>query len=154
MELKLKRIAFRPSYCIGKLYVNGEYFCDTIEDKDRGLNETMTEQEIKSAKVYSETAIPTGTYKITLNVQSSRFKNRVQYAFCKGYLPRLLNVKGFDGVLIHIGNDQNDSSGCILVGQNKVVGKVINSTETFRKLYDILDATNKKGENISIKIEK
>lgn len=154
MELKLKRIACKPQYSIGKLYIDGAYFCDTIEDKDRGLDDSMTELDIKAKKVYLETAIPTGTYRVTLNVQSPKFKNRVAYAFCKGYLPRLLNVKGFDGVLIHIGNTEKNSAGCILVGQNKVVGQVINSTETFKKLYAVLDAANKKGEKITIKIEK
>lgn len=154
MKLLLRRIACKPLYSIGKLYVDGAYFCDTIEDKDRGLNDSMSEVKIRSAKVANETAIPTGTYNVTLNVQSPRFKNRAQYAFCKGYLPRLLNVKGFDGVLIHIGNTQKDSSGCILVGQNKVVGQVINSTETFKKLYAVLDAANKRKEKITITIEK
>lgn len=154
MELRLKRIACKPLYSIGRLYVDGEYFCDTIEDRDKGLDDSMTEQEIRSVKVASETAIPTGTYKVTLNVQSPKYKNRAQYAFCKGYLPRLLNVKGFDGILIHIGNTQKDSAGCILVGQNKVVGQVINSTDTFKKLYAVLDAANKKNEKITITIEK
>lgn len=154
MILRLKRIACKTLYTIGKLYIDGSYFCDTIEDRDRGLDDSMTAEKIKSVKVAKETAIPTGTYNVTMNVQSPKFKNKAQYAFCKGYLPRLLNVKGFDGILIHIGNTQKDSAGCILVGENKVVGKVINSTATFKKLYAVLDAANKKGEKISIAIEK
>lgn len=154
MELRLHRIACKPQYSIGKLYIDNEYFCDTIEDKDRNLDDSMTEQAIRSKKVYAETAIPTGTYRVTLNVQSPKFKNQATYAFCKGYLPRLLDVKGFDGILIHIGNTQYNSAGCILVGQNKVVGRVINSTETFKKLYAKLDEANKRGEKITIKIEK
>ena len=153
MKILLQRVACKPNYSIGKLYINGQYFCDTIEDTDRGLDNSMTEQEIRSLKIPSETAIPTGTYNITLNVQSPKFKSKAAYAFCQGYLPRLLNVKGFDGVLIHIGNTQNASAGCILVGQNKVVGQVINSTVTFQKLYAVLDTANKKGEKISITIE-
>lgn len=153
MELTLKRVACKPLYSIGKLYIDGQYFCDTIEDKDRGLDDSMTEQEIRAIKIPSQTAIPTGTYRVTLNVQSPKFKAKAAYAFCQGYLPRLLNVKGFDGVLMHIGNTQNSSAGCILVGQNKVVGQVINSTETFKKLYAILDTANKKGEKIYITIK-
>lgn len=154
MQLKLKRIACKPHYSIGRLYIDGQYFCDTIEDRDRGLHDGMTEQEIRAIKVPSETAIPTGTYRITMNVQSPKFKVKAAYAFCKGFLPRLLNVKGFDGILIHIGNTAESSAGCILVGQNKVVGQVINSTKTFKKLYAVLDAANKKGEKISLTIEK
>lgn len=153
MELTLKRVACKPLYSIGKLYIDGQYFCDTIEDKDRGLDDSMTEQEIRAIKIPSQTAIPTGTYRVTLNVQSPKFKAKAAYAFCQGYLPRLLNVKGFDGILMHIGNTQNSSAGCILVGQNKVVGQVINSTETFKKLYAILDTANKKGEKIHITIK-
>lgn len=152
MKLLLKRIAKKPTYTIGKLYINGVYECDTLEDKDRGLNSSMPLETIKKLKVKSETAIPTGTYTVTLNVVSPRLGSKAQYAFCKGKLPRLLNVKGYDGILIHIGNTDRNSAGCILVGQNKVVGQVINSTATFRKLYEKLDVANKKGEKITIEI--
>lgn len=152
MKLLLKRFAFKNDYTVGKLYIDNQYFCDTIEDKDRGVNSSMSVEEIKSKKQYAVTAIPTGTYDITLNVVSPKFKNNKKYAFCGGKLPRLLNVKGYDGVLIHIGNTAQDSAGCILVGQNKVVGKVINSTDTFQKLYKVLDQARQKGEKISIEI--
>lgn len=152
MKLKLKRFAFKNDYTVGKLYIDDQYFCDTIEDKDRGLSSSMTVDEIKSKKLYAITAIPTGTYSVTLNVVSPKFKKSSKYAFCSGKLPRLLDVKGYDGVLIHIGNTARDSAGCIIVGQNKVVGQVINSTVTFQKLYTKLDTANKKGEKISIEI--
>lgn len=152
MKLLLKRFAFKNDYTVGKLYIDSKYFCDTIEDKDRGLNSSMSVEEIKSKKQYAVTAIPTGTYDITLNVVSPKFKSNKKYTFCGGKLPRLLNVKGYDGVLIHIGNTAQDSAGCILVGQNKVVGKVINSTDTFQKLYKVLDQARQKGEKISIEI--
>lgn len=154
MELLLKRIAKKQAYTIGKLYINGEYFCDTVEDVDRGIDQQMqfinlgnsegywiTKLGQKIKKVYSETAIPTGTYNITMNVKSQKYSNFNKYSWArpfKGFIPRLENVPGFDGVLIHVGNTAKDSSGCILVGQNKVVGKVINSTITFYKLMDIL----------------
>ena len=137
MKLTLKRIAKKDTYTIGKLYIDGVYFCDTIEDKDRGLYQTQDLQELQKIKVNSKTAIPTGIYKITLNVTSPKFgAKKIYQQICKGKLPRLLDVPGYDGVLIHIGNTPEDTAGCILVGQNKVVGKVINSTETFRKFYN------------------
>lgn len=154
MKIRVKRIACKPLYTIGKLYIDDEYFCDTLEDRDRGLDNSMTEQEIKSIKMPSQTAIPTGTYRVTMNVQSPKYKKRAAYAFCKGYVPRLLDVKGFDGILIHIGNTKEDTAGCILVGKNSVVGQVLNSTATFKKFYSLLDAANKRGEQIIIKIEK
>ena len=137
MKLTVKRIAKKPTYTIGKLYIDGVYFCDTVEDTDRGLFQGQSLDLIKKIKIPNKTAIPTGTYKLTLNVISPKYSKKAIYQeICKGRVPRLLDVPGYDGVLIHIGNSADDSSGCILVGQNKVVGKVINSTETFRKLYN------------------
>lgn len=137
MKITVKRIAKKPTYTIGKLYIDGVYFCDTVEDTDRGLFQGQSLDLIKKIKIPNKTAIPTGTYKLTLNVVSPKYSKKAIYQeICKGRVPRLLDVPGYDGVLIHIGNSADDSSGCILVGQNKVVGKVINSTETFRKLYN------------------
>ena len=73
MELILKRIALRSEYTIGKLYVDGEYVCDTIEDCDRGLTSNITVNEILSKKIYAKTAIPTGRYEIELYTQSPRY---------------------------------------------------------------------------------
>jgi hypothetical protein len=155
MKLTLKRIAFKPTYTIGKLYVNGTYFCDTIEDKDRALTQSMSTVELKNKKVKGETCIPYGKYSITLDVVSGKYSNFVKYPyvkFCNGKMPRLLNVPGFDGILIHAGNTDKDTDGCILVGQNKVVGKVINSQATWAQLYKTLQA--KKQEGITIEILK
>ena len=138
MELKLKRIARRETYTIGHLYIDGEYFCDTVEDKDRGLRQDLPVEVNRVKKKNAVTAIPTGRYQIVLTVKSPKFSQKSQYAFCKGYLPRLLNVPAYDGVLIHIGNTAKDTEGCILVGENKAVGKVLNSTQTFLKLYERL----------------
>ncbi len=150
MKLTLKRIAKKDTYTVGKLYIDGVYFCDTIEDKDRGLYQKQDIQELKKIKVPSKTAIPTGIYKISLSIVSPKYSTKKIYQeICKGKVPRLLNVPGYEGVLIHIGNTAEDSAGCILVGQNKVVGKVINSTETFRKLYSKIKGQN----NLTIEIK-
>lgn len=150
MKLTLKRTAKKPTYTIGKLYIDNVYFCDTIEDTDRGLYQGQDLALIKKIKINSKTAIPRGTYKITLNVVSPKYsKKKIYQDICKGRVPRLLNVPGYEGVLIHIGNTADDSSGCILVGENKQVGKVLNSTETFRKLYNKI----KGQENLTIEIK-
>ena len=135
LNIRIDRIAKKSTYTIGKLYLNGVYFCDTLEDTDRRLVQGMHLQKIKDRKIKGATAIPKGKYKVTMNVVSPRFSKRATYQFCQGKLPRLLNVDGYEGVLIHIGNTAKDTEGCILVGQNKVVGQVINSTVTFQKLY-------------------
>jgi mannose-6-phosphate isomerase-like protein (cupin superfamily) len=150
MKLTLTRRFKGEKYTIGRLEIDGEYFCDTIEDKDRGLTQDMNSSEIANIKVKHQTAIPSGSYTITLKVQSPKYSQRSQYNFCKGYLPRLLDVPGFDGILIHIGNKHEDSSGCILVGENKVKGQVINSTATFKKLYEKL----KEKESDTTKLHK
>lgn len=155
MNITVKRIAKRASYTIGRMYINGVYFCDTCEDTDRGLTQYMSLAEIKRKKIYSRTAIPTGIYNVTMNVVSPRFSKRDFYKKnCDGgRVPRLLNVPGFDGVLIHVGNSAADSNGCLLVGKNSQVGKVLNSTNTFLALYKKLKEASLKGEKITITIQ-
>lgn len=135
MKLVLKRINNQDNYCEGKLYIDGIYQCDVIEDTDRGLTSEMSVAEIQSKKVYGETAIPKGTYQITLDVVSPKFKDRSWATFCEGKLPRLLDVPGYEGVLIHVGNEASNSLGCLLVGQKTKDGWVSNSTQTFKNLY-------------------
>lgn len=137
MKLTLKRIALRPTYTIGRLYIDGEYFCDTCEDRVRDTNKNGVFDEER--KIYGETAIPYGTYKVILSM-SNRFKR---------VLPLLLDVPEFSGIRIHSGNTSVDSLGCILVGENKQVGKVLNSRKTENKLMQILNATD---EDIEIEI--
>ena len=141
MELRLKRIARRETYTIGHLYVDGEYFCDTLEDTDRGLRQDMAVPVLRAKKRKGITAIPTGRYRVTMDVQSPKFRTKAMYQFCNGYLPRLINVPGFDGVLIHVGNTAKDTEGCLLVGRNTKVGKVLESRVTFVKLYEKLRKT-------------
>ena len=149
MKLTLKRIALKPTYTIGKLYVDNHYFCDTLEDKVRDLNKDGDLNDVGEGKVAGQTAIPYGTYKVTMDVQSPKFSQRASYAWCKGYLPRLLNVPHFDGIMIHSGNDATHSAGCILVGENRVKGQVLNSMNTLKRLVGIL----KGADDITITIE-
>lgn len=151
MKLTLKRIALRPTYTIGQLSIDGEYFCDTLEDTVRDLNKNGV-FAVAGGKVYGSTAIPYGTYRVTLGVKSPRFSQKAAYAFCGGYLPRLLDVPQFEGVLIHIGNTPKDTDGCILVGRNTIVGQVTDSTATFRALYPRLKAAADRGEKIYIEV--
>lgn len=152
ISLQLKRIAKKPTYTIGKLYLNGEYFCDTLEDTDRGLSQVMPLEQIMAKKIKNQTAIPTGTYVIDMNTVSPKYSNFSKYPWAKPYdakIPRLKAVPGYLGVLIHPGNTNADTSGCILVGENKVVGKVINSQLTWKKLM----AKLVKDKNIILIIE-
>lgn len=135
MEILVDRIYKGETYTIGKLYINGVYFCDTIEDKVRLLNSYED-------KVYAQTAIPIGRYKVILSY-SPHFK-------CT--LPELQSVEFFKNIRIHNGTDENDSAGCIIVGENKIKGKVINSKITLNKLMDILQPAWDRNEPIHITI--
>ena len=139
MILTLDRKYKLPTYTIGKLYIDEEYFCDTLEDRDRGLTDSMTVSGIGKIKIKKETAIPTGTYKVTITY-SNRFKKN---------MPLINDVKGFEGIRIHSGNTDKDTEGCVLVGFNKVKGNVINSRDTYNKLFSILSKSN----NITITIK-
>lgn len=150
IKVLVKRIAKKTKYTIGKLFINGVFYANTLEDADRGLTQNMSEDEIKSKKIYGETAIPTGTYKIDMSTISPKFKNHSWAKPYKGKIPRLINVKGFDGVLIHPGNSDQDTFGCLLVGKNDVVGKVTNSVNYFHK---IMTELTKEPNNITLTIE-
>lgn len=143
MQILIQRHALKAGYTIGRMEINGKYFCDTLEDTDRGLSEEMSEDEIAALKVKGATAIPTGTYRIDMQTRSPRF-GRV--------LPRLVSVKGYAGVLIHSGNKAADTEGCILVGENRERGKVLNSRATLESLLVFLRAAQAEGEEIELTI--
>lgn len=132
MKLKLYRKFLGNKYTIGKLFINDEYICDTLEDVVRS----------EGIKVYGETAIPYGVYEIVLTM-SPRFKK---------VLPLLLDVPHFEGVRIHTGNTEKDTEGCILVGYNKVKGKVINSKIAFDKVMKYLELATINNEKITIEV--
>lgn len=132
MNITIKRIFKGSEYTIGKLSIDGKYFCDTLEDTVRPVG----------VKVAGRTAIPAGKYKIEL-AESLRFGR---------LMPRLKDVPGFTGVLIHSGNTADDTEGCILVGRNRVKGKVLDSRETFARLFKILFVAERGGEKLEIEI--
>ena len=150
MTLQLKRRYKGANYTIGDLYIDGKWFSDTLEDTDRGLTNTMSKDEIAKVKVYGKTAIPTGTYVVDMNTVSPKFGKRSWAKPYGGKVPRLLDVPGYEGVLIHPGNTADDTLGCILVGRNKVKGQVVESQITFKALMKVLTKTK---DEITITIE-
>lgn len=151
MKLTIKRTITRNNYTLGKLYIDGVYFCDTLEDRDRGLTQNMSVEQIKSIKVPGETAIPKGTYKVTLDVVSPKFSKYPFYMqTCEGKLPRLIDVKGYEGVLIHVADGPKRDSlvqGCIGIGNLSAEEYLMNGKKVFIELYNKL-----KGNNIELEI--
>ena len=141
MKLKLNRIALRQTYTIGKLYIDGKYFCDTLEDKVRDTNKSG-KFDNGEEKIKGKTAIPYGTYEIKWTY-SPRFKK---------YTPQLMNVPSFEGIRIHSGNSSTDTEGCLLLGENKKVGMVLNSRATINKFYPLIKKACSKGK-VTIEIK-
>lgn len=153
MEILVERKWKKPTYTVGNLYINGKWIANTLEDTDRGLKDSMSVAEVKAIKKLKITAIPTGTYEVTLNVVSPKFSKYPFYnSINGGRVPRLLNVKGFEGILIHVMDGPKGaelSEGCIGIGRNLIKGGLLQGKEYYKKLYDILKNSKDK---ITIKI--
>lgn len=134
MKLRVERLWKKPAYTVGRLFVDGKFFCNTLEDTVRDLS--------NEKKVYGKTAIPYGEYKVVYNWSPKFGRN----------LPRLLNVPAFEGILIHPGNTADDSAGCILVGRNTEVGRLTESRYTSDKLNVLIEGAQRRGESITIEI--
>ena len=141
MKLTLRRIAFKDAYTIGHLYINGTFFSDTLEDKNRDLNHDG-KFDNGEVKVYGQTCIPFGTYKIIIDY-SPHFKRETAH---------LLNVPSFDMIRMHAGNKPEDTLGCILVGSNKIKGQLVNSRVAENKLTEIIKGALAKKEEVTIEI--
>lgn len=161
MKLKLERTALKATYTIGHLYYIAEsgakvYICDVVEDKVRDVNKNGKFDPPAEVKIKSQTAIPYGTYEVAMNTRSPKFSNFAKYPYAKkynGYMPRLLKVPHFEGILIHPGSSANSSAGCLIVGYNKVVGRVVDSQKAFYYLMDkYLVPAKESGETITIEI--
>lgn len=153
MKIKVDRKWPKATYTIGRLSVDGEYFCNTLEDRDRGLKQTDSPGTIKIRKVYGETAIPKGTYRVAMETVSPKYAAIDWYKkLNSGRMPRLVNVPGFEGILIHPGNTALDTYGCILVGKNTKAGQLTDSRSTFAELYKRMKAAHDRGERIYIEI--
>lgn len=128
MKIKVVREVFTDKSTIGSLYLNDVFFCYTLEDKDRGLDQSQSLIMIQAKKLFGITAIPYGKYSLIVN-KSPKFGR---------LLPRLQGIKGFDGVLIHRGNSAEHSHGCILVGYKKGTDCIMESTKAEADLITIL----------------
>ena len=143
LELKVKRRYRAATYTIGTMFVDCVRLCDTLEDTDRSLRADMPLAEIKAKKKYGITAIPTGRYKIKMSY----------WAKYKKYYPELCNVPGYTSILIHGGKNATATLGCVLVGENKIKGGLINSGKYVEELRQKITAAIKAGKEVWITIE-
>lgn len=132
----VKRYEEQPLRTFGKMYIDGEEICDTLEDADRHLEDRLPDIEtLRKDKVYSKTAIPRGRYTV----------ENYYWAKHRNWYPWILNVPGFTGILIHGGSTEQHTSGCILVGTRQ--GNIlVKSSEKMAIIRSLL----KKAENTEI----
>lgn len=142
MEILIERRWKKPAYTIGVMSVDGARLCETLEDTDRGLKSSMPLGEIQKRKIKGQTAIPAGRYQV-LMTYSPKFKKN---------MPLINAVPGYSGVRIHPGNDASATEGCVLVGENKAVGKVLNSRHWFNILLEKIKAAINAGQKVWLTI--
>ena len=152
MELILERIAKRKTYTIGRLYIRRQvideylpgtedlYFCDTLEP-------TWRDYKNGAYKVKGRSAIPEGRYAVVIS-WSPKFKQ---------WLPILLGGPEFNkqwqGIRIHAGNTAADTEGCILIGKNREVGKVLDSRIWVHRLKQKIVEAKGRGEPVWITVK-
>lgn len=147
MEIIVNRTVFGNNFTLGRLFIDGIRVCDTLEDKYRDL-ETHD-------KVYGQTAIPYGRYKVNMNIVSPKFKDRAWAQPYGGIVPTIEDVPHFDRILIHVGNTPEDTNGCLLVGMYEGNGRLSRSTQSYQRLMDkYLMIAKENGEEIWITITK
>jgi len=143
LELGIIRRFLGEKYTIGTFLIEDLRLCDTLEDKSRDLNNDGDLSDPGETKVKGETCIPVGRYRVKM-AYSPHFKRR---------LPLLIGVKTHSGILIHRGNTPADTLGCILPGENKIKGQVINSTYYEVKICKAVEAAEKEGKEVWITIK-
>ena len=144
MELKVYRFSSQSQTTLGALHINGEFECYTLEDQHQDM------------KVRGETRIPKGKYKIAFRTVGG-FHAKYSKKFPdmhKGML-QVMNVPNFEYILIHIGNDEDDTMGCLLVGlhcnNNKIdKGQISSSTTAYKTMYPKVLKALESGENVNI----
>ena len=140
MHLKVVRNVFTNEATIGDLYIDGKFFCHTLENPDRGLHQNNSLLKIKAYNLFKPTAIPLGIYKVDVNMRASFGK----------LLPQILNVKGFDPVTLQRGSFVNSLKGLILIGYKQGKNSLFNCNTIESDLIDLL----LNEEDITLEITK
>ena len=142
-KIVVERKYYKENYTIGNMFLEGEWFCNTLEDKDRGLNQSLSLSQNKKLKVYGKTAIPKGVYEVTVVFWA---KHRIN-------VPLLHDVPAFTGILIHNGVNQNSTLGCILVGLNTIKGQLTSGKKYMNELTNRIQAALNAGKKVMIEVK-
>ena len=157
MNILLERLYKKEGYTIGKISINGEYICNSLEDKDYGFSSATNESVIFNAKVLhpKAVAIPKGVYEVSTQYYRNFAVTHPWYntTSCKGHIPCLVGVPAFSGILIHCGSNAGHTSGCILVGYNTIKGGLTDTKKAFVKLCDRIMECAKRKEKVFIEIK-
>ena len=138
MKITVIREDFFETRTFGKLYVDGVYFCDTLEDKDRKLEECGC-----GDKVYSQTAIPRGVYTA----------KPYWWAKHQNWYLWLQNVPCFSGILVHGGYNEKDSLGCILIGVRVGNAALTNCAKTVGGFRKLIMHANQMNDKITVEVK-
>lgn len=156
MEIVLDRKYKKDAYTIGTITIDGEYICNSLEDKDYGFTKATPVSKIKETKAAhpKAVAIPAGIYEVSVQYYRGFATTHPWYntTSCRGRIPCLVDVPGYSGILIHCGSNAGHTSGCILVGYNTIRGGLTNSKKAFVNICDRIMAAAKKGEKVYINI--
>lgn len=142
MKLKIDRAFPKADYTVGRFYINGKLLCNSLEDTDRGLTQDMSVDEILAKKIYGKTAIPKGTYEVTISWSNKFRKNMLE----------VKNVKGFSGIRIHSGSTAKDTYGCPLVGKNTIKGQLTSSRVYADMIYKEVHNALLENEKVTLEI--
>lgn len=132
LQVLLTRNWRKDTYTIGRIYVNGNFFCNSLEDKDRGLIQGMPLETLKKMKIQDQTAIPVGTYRLRVTM-SPKFKRE---------LIEVVDVPAFTGIRFHRGVNENHTSGCVLTGLNKIKGGLVDGAKYEEEITKMVKAAD------------
>lgn len=142
MKILVQRFHSTKNYTVGLMFIDGVFKCFTLEDEKRDV------------KVYAETRIPAGIYNLSLQAAGSlHTRYKAKFQFHKGML--LLNsVPNFSGIMIHMGNSDKDTAGCLLVGESFCLGcsKITDSQKAYEKIYPLISAALLAHEKVSVHV--
>lgn len=151
MKIIIDRVYKYPKYTVGEAYVNGDFYCYSLEDVDRGLHVDMPKRYFDDIKVLGETAIPTGTYEVIIDF-SKKFQKWMPHVMWRNKNDKLVEVPGFSGIRLHSLASSKDTLGCIGFGDWKGGDRLYGSPAITSNLVDKINKAWKEKEKIILEV--